>query len=76
MGRPGPPVLVIVAREQDYVAELRTVQKALEPLPALLDQEKWDAVRSVLKVRAEAATGGEQEGSTEFSLCGGEISGP
>ena len=65
-----------MAREQDYVAELKSVQKLLEPLPALLEEEKWDAVRSVLKVRAEAGRGGEQEGSPEVRLCGGEISGP
>ena len=32
------------------MADLKAVRTALEPLPALLDEEKWDAVRSVLKV--------------------------
>jgi len=31
------------------LADLRAVVTALEPLPALLDDQKWDAVRSVLK---------------------------
>lgn len=35
--------------EEAILAELKQVRTALEPLPALLDEEKWDAVRSVLK---------------------------
>mmetsp|Transcript_5303 Transcript_5303/g.17653 ORF Transcript_5303/g.17653 Transcript_5303/m.17653 type:complete len:176 (-) Transcript_5303:252-779(-) len=36
--------------EQALLAEIKAVRSALDPLPALLDEEKWDAVRSVLKV--------------------------
>ena len=35
--------------ESALLAELRDARDALKPLPALLDEEKWDAVRSVLK---------------------------
>ena len=35
--------------EADLLKELADVKEALLPLPALLDEEKWDAVRSVLK---------------------------
>ena len=35
--------------EDPLLAELVSVKTALEPLQALLDQEKWDQVRSVLK---------------------------
>eukprot|EP00427_Karlodinium_veneficum_P011995 CAMPEP_0169079164 /NCGR_PEP_ID=MMETSP1015-20121227/9799_1 /TAXON_ID=342587 /ORGANISM="Karlodinium micrum, Strain CCMP2283" /LENGTH=192 /DNA_ID=CAMNT_0009138803 /DNA_START=136 /DNA_END=714 /DNA_ORIENTATION=+ len=35
--------------EAELVEELKSVQALLEPLPAMLDQEKWDAVRTVLK---------------------------
>jgi hypothetical protein len=35
--------------EGDILKELRSVQTALEPLPGLIDEEKWDAVRTVLK---------------------------
>lgn len=38
------------ASEEALLKELQTSRAALEPLPALLDEEKWDAVRSVLKV--------------------------
>mmetsp|Transcript_11507 Transcript_11507/g.29473 ORF Transcript_11507/g.29473 Transcript_11507/m.29473 type:complete len:224 (-) Transcript_11507:241-912(-) len=36
-------------KEAALLADLKAVRVALEPLPALLDEEKWDAVRSVLK---------------------------
>ena len=35
--------------EASLVAELKTVRELLEPLPGLLAEEKWDAVRDVLK---------------------------
>lgn len=35
--------------EASLVAELRKIAQALEPLPGMLDEEKWDAVRTVLK---------------------------
>lgn len=38
------------AKEAVLLDELKAIRKALEPLPALLDEEKWDNVRSVLKV--------------------------
>ena len=38
------------AKEAALLDELKAIRKALEPLPALLDEEKWDNVRSVLKV--------------------------
>jgi len=44
------PAAARAADEEALLAELRAVRTALEPLPALLDEEKWDAVRSVLKV--------------------------
>jgi len=37
------------ASEAALLDELKAVRTALEPLPALLNEEKWDAVRSVLK---------------------------
>ena len=36
-------------QEDDLLKELAAVREALKPLPGLLDEEKWDAVRSVLK---------------------------
>lgn len=38
------------SKETMLLDELRAVRAALDPLPALLDEEKWDAVRSVLKL--------------------------
>ena len=35
--------------EAALLAELVAVREALKPLPELLDQEKWDEVRAVLK---------------------------
>lgn len=43
------PANAAPASEEALLSELKDVRKALEPLPALLEQEKWDAVRSVLK---------------------------
>ena len=37
------------ATEQQLLDELAVIRKSLDPLPALLDEEKWDSVRSVLK---------------------------
>ena len=37
------------ASEEGLLTELRAVTEALVPLPALLDGEEWDKVRSVLK---------------------------
>lgn len=37
------------ATESELIGTLRSAATALEPLPGLLDEEKWDAVRSVLK---------------------------
>mmetsp|Transcript_64483 Transcript_64483/g.127369 ORF Transcript_64483/g.127369 Transcript_64483/m.127369 type:complete len:175 (-) Transcript_64483:306-830(-) len=46
-----PSVAVAAApTEESLISELRSVKTALLPLPALLEEEKWDAVRSVLKV--------------------------
>ena len=36
-------------QEDDLLKELAAVREALKPLPGLLDEEKWGAVRSVLK---------------------------
>ena len=44
------PAHAAAAKEAELLAELKAVRTALEPLPALLEEEKWDAVRSVLKV--------------------------
>lgn len=35
--------------EQQLLSELQSVRVALKPLPALLEEEQWDKVRSVLK---------------------------
>lgn len=35
--------------EASILAELKSVREALQPLPALLEEEQWDKVRSVLK---------------------------
>jgi hypothetical protein len=46
------PALPARAAEQSVealISELREVQSKLKPLPALLDNQEWDAVRTVLK---------------------------
>merc|ERR1719291_415017 len=42
-------VSAATSNEGPLLDELAAVRTALEPLPALLDDEKWDSVRSVLK---------------------------
>lgn len=39
----------VPANEAALLDEIRTCRKALDPIPGLLDEEKWDAVRSILK---------------------------
>ena len=43
------PVFAAAPTEAELVTELKSVRTLLEPLPALLAEEKWDSVRSVLK---------------------------
>ena len=43
------PAFAAAPTEAELVTELKMVRTLLEPLPALLDEEKWDSVRGVLK---------------------------
>ena len=44
------PAKAVATTEAEIMKDLQAVVTALQPLPALLEEEKWDAVRSVLKV--------------------------
>ena len=45
-----PAVASVDPSEAALLTEIADIREALRPLPALIDEEKWDSVRSVLKL--------------------------